>query len=106
MIRTLLRFFSLCLLAIAFITLIIDATRSFVTGKLSVTPIGESLSALAPAPWASVQTYIGQHVPPFVWNFIFLEVIELPIWLGLGAAGSLVAWAARNPARKFGFSSR
>ncbi|MCI0599030.1 MAG: hypothetical protein L0Y60_05855 [Beijerinckiaceae bacterium] len=106
MIRLLLRFFSLFLLSTAFITLIIDATRSFAAATLIWTPAGDALATFAPERWATAQAYIEQHVYPFLWNSILVELIRLPAWLWLGLAGSIVTWLAKNPARKFGFSSR
>ncbi len=106
MIRMLLRFLSLCLLAAAFITLIIDMKQSYAMDKLSFTSLGEAISAFGPGPWASVQAFLEQQIPVFIWNSIFLGIMQLPVWLGLAAAGCLAALAARTPARKFGFSSR
>jgi len=106
MIRLLLRFLSLCLLAIAFIALVVDATRSFAAGKLSFTPIGETLSTLAPETWAYGQSFIERHAHPFLWNSILSELGYLPVWFGFGVAGIFFAWLAKKPAQKFGFSSR
>ena len=51
MFRLLLRLLGLCLLATAFVTVLGDVTRSVAGAKLYVTPLGETLMALAPTSW-------------------------------------------------------
>ena len=106
MFRLFLRFLGLCLLAIAFTTVIVDATRSVLTGKLYITTIGETLLALAPAKLAMARALIEHHVHPFIWDSILADLMRLPVWLAAGVAGTLAAWLGKKPAPKFGFSSR
>jgi hypothetical protein len=106
MFRLLLRFSGLCLLATAFAMLTVDVTRSVADGRFKPTPIGETLMALSPAKLAAAQVFVEHHVHPFIWNPLLLDLMRLPVWLGVGAVGGLVAWLGKKPAPKFGFASR
>ena len=106
MLRMLLRFTGLCLLAVAFTGLIIDIAHSIAAKKLLFTEIGAALMELAPIKLASVQFFIEHHLPQFVWDPLLATVMRLPAWLGIGFAGWLMLWLAKRPAPKIGFSSR
>jgi hypothetical protein len=106
MFRLLLRFFGLCLLATAFVTLLVDATRSVAGARLYVTPLGETLAALAPGKLALARAFVDRQVHPFIWDPVLVDLMRLPVWLAVGAIGCLAIWLGRKPAPKFGFSSR
>jgi hypothetical protein len=106
MFRLFLRFLGLCLLATAFVTLLGDVTRSVAGARLSITPLGETLMALAPGKLALAQAFVERHVHPFIWDPVLVDLMRLPVWLAAGVAGVLVTWLANKPAPKFGFSSR
>ncbi|MGH6864135.1 MAG: hypothetical protein ACRECN_07675 [Methylocella sp.] len=106
MFRLLLRFLGLCLLAAAFVTLIGDVTRSVAGGRLSVTPLSETLMALAPGKLALARAFVERHVHPFIWDPVLVDLMRLPVWLAVGAVGFLAIRLGRKPAPRFGFSSR
>lgn len=106
MIRLFLRFIGLCLLAAAFVTLIVDATRSATSGTLYVTSIGESFMAVLPSHFGLAQAFIERHIHPLVWDPIMVDLLRLPVWLAFGIAGALAIRLGSRPASKFGFSSR
>lgn len=105
MIRLLLRLLGLCLLAYAFIALILDVTHTMADGKLQVTPAGEALSRLSPSGFAFAQEALARHLP---WAFhpLLLGLTRLPLWLGAGAAGWLAVRLGRKSAPKFGYLPR
>lgn len=104
MLRLLLRFVSLCLLAAAFITFIIDAKRSYAAAMLSFTSLNEFFTLYAPDKWALAQDFIDRHTRPM--HTMIAELLRSPVWLSFAVAGALFAWLGKKPARKFGFSSR
>jgi hypothetical protein len=106
MFRLVLRFLGLCLLATAFVTVVVDFTRSVAGGKEYVTPLGETLMVLAPREMALAQGFIERHVHPFIWDPILVDLMRLPVWLTVGVIGCLAIRLGRKPAPKFGFSSR
>ncbi|HET6375591.1 MAG TPA: hypothetical protein VFF88_06045 [Methylocella sp.] len=105
MIRLLLRLLGLCLLAYAFIVLILDVTHTLADGKLQVTPAGEALSWLAPSGFAFAQEALARHLPWAI-NPLLSGLTRLPLWLGAGAAGWLSVRLGRKPAPKFGYLQR
>jgi hypothetical protein len=106
MCRLLLRFLGLCLLATAFVTLLDDITRSVAGARLSVTPLGEALTALAPGKLAFAHAFVARQVHPFIWDPVLVDLMRLPVWLAVGAIGCLAIWLGSKPAPRFGFSSR
>ncbi len=104
MVRLLLRFVSLCLLATAFIAFVIDAQNSYAAAALSFTSVSEYLTSLIPTKWALAQEYIDRHLHPL--RPITAEILRLPVWFSFAVIGGSLAWLAKKPARKFGFSSR
>jgi hypothetical protein len=106
MFRLVLRFLGLCLLATAFVTVVVDFTRSVAGGKEYVTPLGETLMVLAPREMALAQGFIERHVHPFIWDPILAHLMRLPVWLAVGVIGCLAVRLGRKPVPKFGFSSR
>jgi hypothetical protein len=106
MFRLLLRFLGLCLLATAFVTLLGDVTRSVAGARLSVTPLDETLIALAPGKVALTQAFVARQVHPFILDPVLVDLMRLPVWLAVGAIGCLVIRLGSKPAPRFGFSSR
>ncbi|MGB8901796.1 MAG: hypothetical protein WCC90_22275 [Methylocella sp.] len=106
MFRLLLRLLGLCLLATAFVTLLGDVMRSVAGAKLYVTPLGETLMALAPDKLALARAFVEGRVHPFIWDPVLVDLMRLPVWFALGALGYLAIRLGRHPASRFGFSSR
>lgn len=104
MLRLLLRFLSLCLLATAFLTFIIDAKHSYEAATLTITPISEFLALLPPGKWALAQDFIDRRLPPM--HAITAQLLRLPVCFSFAVIGGIIAWLAKKPARKFGYSSR
>jgi hypothetical protein len=99
-----LRFLSLCLLAAAFIMLVIDAKRSYASAALFSTPAGEALAAFAPEQWAAAQNFVERHAQ--LMSAALAEFARWPAWLCLAVCGAVLAWLGKKPRPKFGFSSR
>jgi hypothetical protein len=99
-----LRFLSLCLLAAAFIMLVIDAKRSYASAALYSTPAGEALAAFAPERWAAAQDFVERHAQ--LMSAAVVEFARWPAWLCLAVCGAVLAWLGKKPRPKFGFSSR
>jgi hypothetical protein len=106
MFRLFLRFLGLCFLATAFVTLLGDVTRSVAGARLSVTPLGETLMAVAPGKLALAQVFVARRIHPFIWDPVLVDLMRLPVWLAAGAIGCLAIRLSRKSAPRFGFSSR
>jgi hypothetical protein len=106
MFRLLFRFLGLCLLATAFVTLLSDVRRSISGARLYVTPLDETLRALAPGKLALAQAFVEHQTYPFIWDPVLVDLIRLPVWLVVAIIGYLAIRLGSKPAPKFGFSSR
>jgi len=106
MFRLLFRFLGLCLLATAFVTLLVDVTRSVSAARLYLTPLRETLMALAPGKLALAQAFVERQIHPFIWDPVLVDLMRLPVWLAAGVAGIVATWLGNKPAPKFGFSNR
>ena len=106
MIRFCLRLLGLCLLAVAFITFLMDALHSSVGGIIRLTSLSQSLTMLLPGKLASLQDFIDRHLTPFLYDPVLVTVLRLPVWLVSGLAGMLCLRLGAKSAPKFGFSSR
>ena len=106
MIRLFLRFLGLCLLAAAFVSLIVDATHSASSGTLYVTSTGESLMALLPGKFVLVREFIESHVHRVIWDPVLVDFLRVPVWIVFSVIGGLTIRLGSKPAPKFGFSNR
>jgi hypothetical protein len=105
MIRAVLQGLGLFILAGAFATLAIDASRSFSGGGLVVTQMGETATALAPARMALLRAALSTHAHPLL-DQIAPAIERVPTFLALGVLGAFALWLGRKPPPKIGYSSR
>jgi hypothetical protein len=105
MIRSALQFAGMFILAGAFATLAIDASRSFAAARLVVTQMGETATALAPAKMAMLHSALDSRAQPLITQIVTL-VERAPTSLAFGVLGALALWLARKPPPKIGYSSR
>jgi hypothetical protein len=106
MFRLLLRLAGLCLLASAFVTLIVDGTHAITARTLFMTSIGDCLAALLTGKFVEAQDFIQTHAPHMVWDPILINLLKLPVWLVSGVIGALALRLGGRPEPKFGYSSR
>ncbi|MFZ4534586.1 MAG: hypothetical protein ACOYOJ_22615 [Alsobacter sp.] len=82
MIRFLMRAFGYMLLAGAFVTVVIDGTRTVAAGNLILTSVRQTLDRLAPSVLAAVQPAIeGVHAT--LWDPVTITAMKAPLALAL-----------------------
>lgn len=99
MLRMLIRFLGLILLAGGFAALIVDGTRSLAGGELRVTPLSKSAHDLFPLKMQALQLTIEQHVP-HLWDPVIATLLLAPLSLtltGLGALFIALSQKSRRP---------
>lgn len=106
MFRLLLRLAGLCLLATAFVTLIVDGTHAMTAHTFYVTSVGDGLATLLPGKFDIARDFIQTHAPHIVWDPILINFLKLPVWLVSGVIGALALRLGGKPEPKFGYSSR
>ncbi len=95
MIRFLLRFVGLWVLAGGFVALVVDGTRSIASSDLVMTPLGEAWFAASPTSLARFQSFIETSVSPAVWEYAAVPLLMAPLAAVLGVAGLLLILLGR-----------
>jgi hypothetical protein len=89
MLRLLIRFMGLALLAGGFVALVIDGTRSLAGGGLYVTTLGSALQEIRPVAIQALRAAVLSRLPTFVWDPLLVIALMTPVGValcGLGAA--------------------
>jgi hypothetical protein len=103
MIRFLLRFLGLWILAAAFVWLVIDGTKSIAGNAIYVTQLGKTWYDLNPNSLQLIQPAIERHVAVWLWNPVIQTVLEQPTWLVLGILGSILILLGRKKRPLIGY---
>jgi hypothetical protein len=85
--RLFLRLMGYGLIALAFVTGIVDATRSLANGAFKLKPLGQNLYELLQERYLLLQPAIERHVSQVLWDYIVFPVTLWPtafVALGLG----------------------
>ncbi|PWB82443.1 MAG: hypothetical protein C3F11_11890 [Methylocystaceae bacterium] len=105
MLRLLIRFLGLVLLAGGFAALIVDGTRSLAGGELRVTPLSRSALDLFPAKMQAWQTAVEQHLP-LLWDPVIVTLLLAPLSLTLTGLGALLIALSQKRRRPIDYAGR
>lgn len=89
MLRLLARFIGFLLLAVGFMALIVDGTRSIAGGGLMVTTLRWGASEAAPALYQAAEASIKSR-SAFLWDPVLTTLMLLPVSVALGGLGALM----------------
>jgi len=87
MLRLLTRFTGLLLLAVGFMALIVDGTRSIAGGGLMVTTLRRGASETFPSLYHGLQTSLEAKAA-FLWDPVLTTLTLLPVSVALGGLGA------------------
>jgi len=96
MLRLLIRFLGLVLLAGGFVALVVDGTRSLAGGNLHMTTLGSAVQALWPIAYRTLRATVLAHFPTFVWDPLLAMLLLTPISVALCAVGALFILASHK----------
>jgi len=102
MIRFVLRFLGLWVLAAGFIFLIYDGTKSIAGSALFLTRVRDLWNALDQASLQSLQPSV-EHLSGLLWNPVMTTFLEQPVSLVLGVLGVLMMLLGRKPRPLIGY---
>jgi len=104
MIRFILRFFGLLLLAGGFVALIYDGTKTIAGNALVMTPFGDLWRQVHPETLAWTQATLERQAPAWVWDPVTVTLLTAPAWAVLAVLGALLMLAGRRkqPPARFG----
>lgn len=106
MLRMIVRFIGLMLLAAGFAALVIDGARSIASNAVVLTSLGETFSHLAPKSYPLWQGLIEKKFGPLAWDPGMVLLLALPNWLAAGLLGGLLFLITRRRRATIGYSSR
>ncbi|HSI41988.1 MAG TPA: hypothetical protein VLA00_15705 [Xanthobacteraceae bacterium] len=96
MIRFLLRFLGVWLLAGGFVALVVDGTRSMASSALVMTSFGEAWFAVGEASLAGFQQSVEARLSPEVWERLAVPLLMAPLSVVLGGIGLLLLLLGRR----------
>jgi hypothetical protein len=102
MIRFLLRFLGLWILAAAFVWLVIDGTKSIAANALVRTQLRDTWTAIDHNSRARLKPAIEQHAE-WLWNPVIQTILDQPTWLVLGVIGSVLVLLGRKKKPLIGY---
>jgi hypothetical protein len=104
MIRFLLRFIGLWILAAAFIFLIYDGTKSIAGKTVIMKPFGETWNDIHSTSLQLLQPAIERHVAGWLWDPVVLSILTAPTWLVLGVIGIVLIILGRKQKPLIGYA--
>jgi hypothetical protein len=96
MIRFLVRFIGLWLLAGGFVAFVVDGTRSIASSDIVMTPLGEAWFAANEASLGKFQTLIETHLSPEIWERFMVPLLMAPLAAVLGGLGFILLLLGRT----------
>ena len=88
MLRLLIRFVGLALLAGGFVALVVDGTRSLGGGSLYLTSLGSILQALWPVAFQALRSAVLSRLPTFIWDPLLVLLLMTPVGVALCGVGA------------------
>jgi len=103
MIRFLLRFLGLWILAAAFIFLVYDGAGWVANGALNSVEVGQLWSNIHQNSLLLLQPAVERYVSPWLWNPVIMTVLEQPVWLVFGIIGAALILLGRKKRPLIGY---
>jgi len=104
MIRFLIRFLGLILLAAAFILVIYDGTKSIAANSISITTVQALWALVHPSSLARLKPLIVPYANGLLWDPVTVSVLAAPAWSLLGVAGILLLFLGRKKKPLIGYA--
>jgi hypothetical protein len=105
MIRFLLRFLGLWVLAAAFVLFIYDGTKSIAANAIYLTKVGDIWFNIHQKSLEELQPFVDQHVGTWLWRSAIQPFfLEQPAWLVLGILAVLMILLGRKKKPLIGYA--
>jgi hypothetical protein len=102
MIRFLLRFIGLCLLALAFIFFVYDGTKTIANQQLITMKVSDAWAIVDQNSLNLVQNWLKQKLA-FAWDPYLQKIFDLPTWAVLGIVATILILLGRKKKRLIGY---
>lgn len=103
MIRFLLRFIGLCVLALAFFFVVYDGERSIVNHHVTYTDLGQAWALVDQNTLTAAQNWLKQKAA-WAWDPYFQKVFDAPIWAFLVVAAMILILLGRKKRPLIGYA--
>jgi hypothetical protein len=103
MIRFLLRFIGLCLLATAFVFFVYDGTKSIANHDLVYTKVGDVWAIVDQNSLNLVQDWLKQHLA-WAWDPYLQKGFDLPTWVVVGVLATILILLGRKKKPLIGYA--
>ncbi|MFZ3357622.1 MAG: hypothetical protein WCA56_02990 [Xanthobacteraceae bacterium] len=103
MIRFLLRFIGLCLLAAAFVLLVYDGTKSIANHELIYTKVVDVWAIIDQSSLNAVQGWLKQKVI-WAWDPYLQRAFDLPAWVVIGLVATILILLGRKKKPLIGYA--
>jgi hypothetical protein len=103
MIRFLFRFIGLLCLALGFIFLVYDGTKSIADQRLYITKVSDVWAVVHETSLPQVQPML-ERIAPFLWDPVARTFLEAPNWLVLVILGALLMVIGRKKKKLIGYA--
>ncbi|HOV03249.1 MAG TPA: hypothetical protein PLG99_02490 [Kaistiaceae bacterium] len=96
MFRFVIRVLGLWLLALSFVFLVVDGTRSIADSALTFSAVGELWYDFDPASLSLAQAAVERHVSPVLWDPVIQWLLMAPAWMIAGIVGATLMVIGRK----------
>jgi hypothetical protein len=103
MIRFLLRFIGLCLLALAFIFFVYDGTKTIANQQMIFMKVSDAWAIVDQNSLNAVQNWLKLKFA-FAWDPYLQKVFDLPTWVVLGIVGTILILLGRKKKPLIGYA--
>jgi hypothetical protein len=103
MIRFLLRFIGLCLLATAFVFFVYDGTKTIANQQLMTMKVADAWAIVDQSTLVKLQPAIEAHAPHWLWDPVTLSVLNAPTWLVLAILAAILILLGRKKKPLIGY---
>ncbi len=101
MLKLLSKLLGLVCLALSVILAILDLTSSIADSKIVLTALGQQWAAVNTTSLQYLQVGIERKLGlPWLWNGIFIPLLQMPGWLVFGILALVFLWLGRSPDRR------
>jgi hypothetical protein len=103
MLRFLARFLGFILVALGFVGLVVDGTRSLANGELAFMPLGELAFRLFPRVFPLIEPAVTRNIHPLLWDPVLINLFLVPASVLALLVGIGLLWLGRRPPEPIGY---
>lgn len=104
MIRFMLRFIGIWILAAGFVFFVYDGTKSIAGNAFYMTKLGDTWNAVHSTSQQWLQPTIEHNLAAWLWDPVALSVLTAPTWLVFGIIGAVLVLLGRKKKPLIGYS--